>query len=109
MARPEMWAPMCRPTTSSTASRSGPARRRPLSINNVTVNDGTAGATAAFTVTLSKAATTAVTVGYATADGTAHAGTDYKATSGTLTFSPGTLSRDDQCADQPRHHGQEPT
>ena len=64
-----------------------------LSIDNVTVNDGTAGATAVFAVTLSKAATTAVTVGYATADGTAHAGTDYKATSGTLTFSPGTVSQ----------------
>ena len=64
-----------------------------LSINNVTVNDGTAGATAAFTVTLSQAAATAVTVGYTTADGTAIAGTDYTATSGTLTFSPGTLSQ----------------
>jgi len=62
-----------------------------LSINNVTVNDGTAGATAAFTVTLSQAAATAVTVGYTTADGTAIAGTDYTATSGTLRCSPGTL------------------
>jgi hypothetical protein len=63
-----------------------------LSINNVTVNDGTAGATAAFTVSLSKAAATAVTVSYATANGTATAGTDFLATSGTLTFAPGTVT-----------------
>ena len=64
-----------------------------LNINNVTVNDGIAGATAVFTVTLSQAATKTVTVNYATADGTAHAGTDYTAASGTLTFSPGTLTQ----------------
>ncbi|MGO9109716.1 MAG: cellulose binding domain-containing protein [Thermoguttaceae bacterium] len=64
-----------------------------LSINNVTVNDGTAGATAAFTVSLSQAAATSVTVGYATAAGTATAGTDYTATSGILTFSPGSLTQ----------------
>ena len=64
-----------------------------LSINNVSVNDGAAGATAQFTVTLSKAATGTITVGYGTADGTAKAGTDYKAVSGTLTFKPGTTSQ----------------
>ncbi len=64
-----------------------------ISINNATVNDGTSGATAAFTVSLSQASTQAVTVGYATSDGTAHAGTDYTAESGTLTFSPGTVSQ----------------
>jgi hypothetical protein len=63
-----------------------------LSINNVSVNDGASGATAAFKVTLSKASATAVTVAYATANATAVAGTDYKATSGTLTFPAGALS-----------------
>jgi hypothetical protein len=63
-----------------------------LSINDVTVNDGPSGATALFTVTLSKAAAGTVTVGYSTADGTANAGTDYKAVSGTLSFGPGILS-----------------
>ena len=42
-----------------------------------------------FVVTLDPAATAAVTVDYATADGTATAGSDYTATSGTLTFQPG--------------------
>ena len=42
-----------------------------------------------FTVTLSRPATAAVTVDYATADGTATAGEDYTATSGTLTLAAG--------------------
>ena len=64
-----------------------------LSINNVSVNDGAAGATALFKVSLSKAATGTVSVAYGTADGTATAGTDFKAVSGTLTFKPGALSQ----------------
>lgn len=44
---------------------------------------------AAFTVTLSAASAQPVTVQYATANGTALAGSDYQATSGTLTFAPG--------------------
>ena len=46
----------------------------------------TEGGTAAFTVTLSSAATGAVTVSYATVDGTATAGADYTSETGTLTF-----------------------
>ncbi|HEX7151416.1 MAG TPA: IPTL-CTERM sorting domain-containing protein [Thermoanaerobaculia bacterium] len=42
-----------------------------------------------FQVTLSAASGQAVTVDYATSDGTATAGADYTATSGTLTFAPG--------------------
>ena len=45
--------------------------------------------TLAFLVTLSQAAAEAVTVDYATADGTATAGTDYTGTNGTLTFAVG--------------------
>ena len=45
--------------------------------------------TIAFEVTLSRAAAHTVTVDYATADGTASAGEDYAATSGTLTFAAG--------------------
>ena len=46
-----------------------------------------------FVVTLDPSATTAVTVDYATADGTATAGADYTATSGTLTFQPSETSK----------------
>jgi Ca2+-binding RTX toxin-like protein len=45
--------------------------------------------TAQITVSLSKASSQTLTIAYATADGTATAGNDYTATSGTLTFAPG--------------------
>jgi len=61
-----------------------------LSINDVTVTEGNTGTVnVAFTVTLSAAATGAVTVQFGTANGTATAGTDYVANSGTLTFNAG--------------------
>jgi DNA-binding beta-propeller fold protein YncE len=44
-------------------------------------------------VSLSSASSTPVSVNYATADGTATAGTDYTAQSGTVTFAPGQTSR----------------
>ena len=55
--------------------------------------DEEAGAAVEFTVRLNRAASAAVTVDYATADGTAAAGEDYTATSGTLTFAPGETSK----------------
>src|SRR5262249_43552263 len=48
---------------------------------------------AAFSVTLDAASATPVTVSYATTDGTAVAGSDYVAASGTLTFAPGQTNR----------------
>jgi Calx-beta domain-containing protein len=45
-----------------------------------------------FSVLLTNASGTTVSVDYATADGTAIAGSDYTATSGTLTFTPGQTS-----------------
>ena len=61
-----------------------------LSIGPATVAEGNSGTTnAVFTVTLSAASDGAVTVNYATANGTAMAGSDYTATSGTLTFAAG--------------------
>jgi len=60
----------------------------------VTISEGNTGTVAAqFTVTLSAASTQTVTVAYATADGTATAGSDYQAASGTLTFAPGETSK----------------
>ena len=47
----------------------------------------------AFAVRLSRARDEAVTVDWATADGTAAAGSDYEAGSGTLTFAPGQTER----------------
>lgn len=61
-----------------------------LSIDDVTVSpEGDSGTRdAVFTVQLSHATSLEVTVDYATADGTAAAGTDYDGRSGTLTFPP---------------------
>ena len=65
-----------------------------LSINDVTVTEGNAGTTnATFTVTLSPAATGTVTVNLATTNGTATAGTDYTASSSSVTFDPGDLMK----------------
>mgnify|MGYP003694777325 CR=1 FL=1 len=62
-----------------------------LVINDVSVNE--AAGTATFTVTLSAASGQTVTVNYATGGGTATAGSDYTATSGTLTFTPGVVTQ----------------
>ena len=59
-----------------------------LSVADAEVQEA-ANATLAFAVTLSRAPSGTVTVDYATADGTATAGSDYTATSGTLTFAAG--------------------
>ncbi|MBW2065872.1 MAG: hypothetical protein JRJ03_13215, partial [Deltaproteobacteria bacterium] len=61
-----------------------------ITINDVTVDENAG--TADFTVTLSVAAEDDVTVDYATSDGTATAGSDYSATSGTLTINAGDTS-----------------
>jgi ELWxxDGT repeat protein len=59
-------------------------------VNDVTVTEGNTGRRAAtFTVTLSTASTKPVTVTYATSNGTATAGSDYTAISGTLTIPAG--------------------
>jgi hypothetical protein len=58
-----------------------------ISIKNVTQTEGNKGTTAfVFTVTLSAAYDTPVTVQFATSNGTATAGSDYIATTGTVTF-----------------------
>src|SRR5206468_1626441 len=58
-----------------------------VTINDVTKTEGNSGTTSfTFTVSLSVAYDVPVTVGYATANGTATAGSDYQAASGTLTI-----------------------
>ena len=65
-----------------------------LAIGSVSLTEGQSGTSAAtFTVTLSPTSTQTVTVAYATANGTAAAGSDYVAKSGTLFFPPGVSTR----------------
>lgn len=65
-----------------------------LSISDVTILEGHSGTTTAtFTVALSAASGQTVSVRYATANNTAVASADYTATSGTLTFAPGVISK----------------
>src|SRR3569832_1499431 len=61
-----------------------------FTFHDALVTEGNAGTTqATFSVTLSGAASQTVTCSFATADGTATAGSDYVATSGALSFAPG--------------------
>ncbi len=61
-----------------------------LSIGDQSIPEGSAGNSAMqFPVTLSPSAASTVTVDYATADGSARAGSDYTPVAGTLTFTPG--------------------
>ena len=71
------------------ASVRGPAA---MSVSDARVEEA-AGAAVAFAVTLSRAASDRVTVDYRTRDGSAQAGEDYRAASGTLTFSAGEASK----------------
>ena len=65
-----------------------------LSIGDVSVTEGDTGsATMTFTVTLSPAVESEVTVDWETADGTAEAGTDYTAGNGSLRFDTGEASK----------------
>ena len=61
-----------------------------ISINNVSKSEGNGKTTTfTFTVTLSAAYDQAVTVNYATANGSATGGSDYQAKTGSVTFAPG--------------------
>src|SRR5262249_55230686 len=65
-----------------------------VAISNVSVVEGDSGTTnAVFTVTLASSSTQTVIINYATANGTALAGSDYVAASGTLTFNPGETTK----------------
>jgi hypothetical protein len=68
--------------------------RPAVSPSSLAVAEGDSGTTnAQFIVRLSHASVETVSVNYATADGTATAGVDYVAASGTLTFQPGQLEK----------------
>lgn len=57
------------------------------------MNNLSGATTAVFTISLSAALETPVTVAWETKDGTAKAGTDYEATKGTVTFEPGETAK----------------
>ena len=63
-----------------------------ISVSDASVQEAE-GAVLAFSVTLSNASSRTVVVSYATADGTATAGSDYTAASGSLTFNAGDTSQ----------------
>ena len=67
-----------------------------ISVADANVEEGP-GAVLSFAVSLSRRIGRTITVDYATSDGTATAGTDYTATSGTLTFAPGENSATSKC------------
>src|SRR5262249_38501829 len=61
-----------------------------ISINDISFNEGNSSKNdQPLTLSLSSAYSLPITVDYATTDGTAKAGTDYDAASGTVTFAPG--------------------
>jgi hypothetical protein len=65
-----------------------------ISIGDVSVTEGDSGMVdAVFSLTLSEAYPLEVTVSFATSDGTAMAGSDFQSASGTVVFSPMTLSQ----------------
>ena len=67
---------------------------RPCPIDDVSVAEGDSGtSTLTFTVTRSIDTSVTTTVNFATMDDTATAGTDYDASSDTLTFDPGDSSK----------------
>ena len=63
-----------------------------ISVADARVEEGE-GAVLRFAVTLSRAASGTLTVDYATSDGSAHAGDDYRSASGTLSFGAGESSQ----------------
>ncbi len=64
-----------------------------IAVGDVSLNEGNSGTTnMVFTVTMSAALTNPVTFNYATSNGTATAGSDYQATSGTATIPAGSTS-----------------
>lgn len=78
------------PAFTDTIEITAPATLPIVSIEDVAVTEGNSGTVnATFVFNLSESSTTTTSVNFATADGTASAGSDYVARSGTVNFAPG--------------------
>ncbi len=86
---PKSWKDVKIAFGGASATVPGPARIR---VADARAKEGK-DASLDFAVTLSRAASGPVSVDYATKDGTAAAGADYTAASGTLTFAPGETAK----------------
>ena len=86
---PSSWKDVKIALGAASAKVPGPARIR---VADARAKEGK-DASLDFAVTLSRAASGPVSVDYATKDGTAAAGADYTAASGTLTFAPGETAK----------------
>lgn len=85
--------PVCKTLTEITGGGGG-GEEILIEINNVELPEGNTGTTAfVFTVALSETSATPVTVDFSTRSGSAQAGSDFTATSGTLTFAPGEVTK----------------
>ena len=87
--KPKSWKDVTVALGEASAKVRGPARIR---VADARAKEGK-DASLDFAVTLSRAASGPVSVDYATADGTAAAGADYTATSGTLSFAVGETAK----------------
>ena len=87
--KPKSWKDVTVALGAAAATVRGPARIR---VADARAKEGK-DASLDFAVTLNRAAAGPVTVDYATEDGTATAGADYTATSGTLTFAAGETAK----------------
>ena len=86
LSAPSLGTTLGAPSTSSVTILDNHPGRFQFSVATVTVNEGKP---ATLTVTRTAGSDGLVTVGFATANGSAVAGVDFVATSGTLTFQPG--------------------
>jgi hypothetical protein len=85
--------PICKTLAEATGGGGG-GEGLLLGIDTVELTEGNSGNKPfVFTVLLSEPSAGPVTVSYSTRNGTAQAGTDYVATSGTLTFAPGEVTK----------------
>ncbi|HKV10568.1 MAG TPA: Calx-beta domain-containing protein [Thermoanaerobaculia bacterium] len=85
--------PVCK-SLEEVAGAGGGGQGPLLGIDTVELPEGNAGTRAfVFTVSLSAASAAPVTVQFSTRNGTAQAGSDYVALTGTLTFAPGELTK----------------